>query len=138
MAQWDFFVHLYQSGLATMGWPRCSFFSLAISLVEPQINASAAAMLTITPLTWNVIGLDSNAASVGPNDFPVGARVCNTGTTAASKYDMSALQHENYPWVTLLTCKGYNAADNTYASRVAVRAVLISMEGEPASRASVR
>jgi hypothetical protein len=116
---------------------RVSRYGLAISLVEPQINASAA-VLTITPLTWNVISLVSNAPSVGPNDFPVGARVCNTGTTAASKYDMSALQHENYPWVTLLTCKGYNAADNTYASRVAVQAVLISMEGEPASRASVR
>lgn len=35
--------------------------------------------LTITPITWNVIGLDSNNVNVGPNNFPVGARVCNTG-----------------------------------------------------------
>lgn len=40
--------------------------------------------LTITPLTWGVVGLDSNNVNDGPNLFPVGARVCNTGTTAAT------------------------------------------------------
>jgi LPXTG-site transpeptidase (sortase) family protein len=44
----------------------------------------AAANLTITPITWNVIGLDSNNVNVGPNHFPVGARVCNTGDVAAT------------------------------------------------------
>jgi hypothetical protein len=43
-----------------------------------------AAVLTVTPLTWNVVGLDSNNVDVGPNHFPVGARVCNTGTASAS------------------------------------------------------
>src|SRR6185436_628072 len=47
-------------------------------------SAFAAAILTVTPLTWNVIGLDSNNVNVGPNDFPVGARVCNTGVEAAT------------------------------------------------------
>ena len=37
-----------------------------------------AQTLSITPTTWNVIGLDSNNVNVGPNTFPVGARVCNT------------------------------------------------------------
>lgn len=46
--------------------------------------AHAAAALTITPITWNTIGLDSNNVNVGPNDFPVGARVCNTGDVAAT------------------------------------------------------
>ena len=46
--------------------------------------AVAAADLTVTPLTWNVIGLDSNNVNVGPNDFPVGARVCNAGTDASN------------------------------------------------------
>lgn len=41
---------------------------------------------TLTPVTWNVVGLDSNDVSVGPNVFPVGARVCNTGTTVLSGY----------------------------------------------------
>lgn len=48
------------------------------------LPARAATALTVTPITWNVIGLDSNNVSVGPNDFPVGARVCNTGGAAAT------------------------------------------------------
>lgn len=48
-------------------------------------GASAAfAGITITPVTWNVIGLDSNNQTVGPNLFPVGARVCNTGGAAVN------------------------------------------------------
>jgi hypothetical protein len=50
----------------------------------PVIPARAAAVLSITPITWNVIGLDSNNVYVGPNHFPIGARVCNTGDTAAT------------------------------------------------------
>jgi uncharacterized repeat protein (TIGR01451 family) len=42
---------------------------------------TAFAAISITPVTWNVIGLDSNNTTVGPNAFPVGARVCNTGST---------------------------------------------------------
>jgi 3D (Asp-Asp-Asp) domain-containing protein len=38
---------------------------------------SVFASLTITPVTWNVVGLDSNNVAVGPNVFPLGARVCN-------------------------------------------------------------
>ncbi|PYS92244.1 MAG: hypothetical protein DMF64_09665 [Acidobacteria bacterium] len=40
---------------------------------------TAYAGLTITPVTWNVIGLDSNNTSVGPDTFQVGVRACNTG-----------------------------------------------------------
>lgn len=54
------------------------------SLFRPQFAASAAAVLTVTPITWNVIGLDSNNVNVGPNHFPIGARVCNTGDTAST------------------------------------------------------
>ena len=49
--------------------------------VEPDINLNVAPSMTVTPLTWNVIGLDSNTPATGPNLFPVGARVCNTGVT---------------------------------------------------------
>ncbi|HEY8186347.1 MAG TPA: hypothetical protein VIF64_09775 [Pyrinomonadaceae bacterium] len=45
---------------------------------------TAYAGLTIQPTTWNVIGLDSNNVSVGPNTFQVGARVCNTGGAAVT------------------------------------------------------
>ena len=44
--------------------------------------APALATLTETPITWNVIGLDSSNPASGPNHFPVGARVCsNVATT---------------------------------------------------------
>lgn len=46
--------------------------------------AQADVTLTVTPLTWNIIGLDSNSPATGPNHFPVGARICNTGDTDAS------------------------------------------------------
>ncbi|MBX3084484.1 MAG: DUF11 domain-containing protein [Anaerolineae bacterium] len=57
---------------------------LVLTTLFPTITASAAAVLTITPITWNVIGLDSNNVNVGPDQFPVGARVCNTGDAAAT------------------------------------------------------
>ena len=57
---------------------------MAGAVFQPQYSASAAANLTVTPLTWNVIGLDSNSPTSGPYRFPVGARVCNSGTTAAA------------------------------------------------------
>src|SRR5687767_12154523 len=53
---------------------------------------TASAGLTIQPTTWNVVGLDSNNTSVGPNTFPIGVRVCNTG--AATVTNVSA----TYVW----------------------------------------
>jgi LPXTG-site transpeptidase (sortase) family protein len=41
--------------------------------------------------------------------------------------DMSPFKHETKPWLTLVTCKGFNEATNSYRYRVAVRAVLISI-----------
>jgi uncharacterized repeat protein (TIGR01451 family) len=45
---------------------------------------AAHAGITIIPVTWNVIGLDSNNVNAGPNLYPVGARVCNTGGSAVT------------------------------------------------------
>jgi len=39
------------------------------------LPALAAPVLTIAPITWNVVGLDSNDVTTGPENFPVGARV---------------------------------------------------------------
>ncbi|HVF04676.1 MAG TPA: hypothetical protein VNA20_07550 [Frankiaceae bacterium] len=50
----------------------------------PAAPADAAVSLTTKLLTWGVIGLDSNNVNTGPALFPVGARVCNTGSTAAT------------------------------------------------------
>ncbi len=51
---------------------------------SPERLAKAIVTLAVTPLTWNVIGLDSNNVNVGPNNFPVGARVCNTSGSAVN------------------------------------------------------
>ena len=62
---------------------------LLIFTFFPQFSVRAAALLDIQPLTWNVIGLDSNDETVGPNRFPVGARVCNVGDSAATNVTSS-------------------------------------------------
>jgi uncharacterized repeat protein (TIGR01451 family) len=45
---------------------------------------SAYAGLTLTPVTWNVVGLDSNKTTDGPDTFQIGARVCTTGGAAVN------------------------------------------------------
>src|SRR5215218_4736480 len=56
---------------------------LALLLLLAGVGAGTAqAQLSITPTTWNVIGLDSNKTTDGPNVFPAGARVCNTSGAA--------------------------------------------------------
>ena len=65
--------------------PRLSLraWMLALALLMLGAGAETAhAQLSITPTTWNVIGLDSNKETDGPNVFPVGARVCNTSGAA--------------------------------------------------------
>jgi uncharacterized repeat protein (TIGR01451 family) len=52
---------------------------LAACLVVLGWATPSWAALTITPITWNVIGLDSNSPATGPFQFPVGARVCAIG-----------------------------------------------------------
>ena len=56
---------------------------MVLALVAIPTSAQAAPVLTIKPLLWNVIGLDSNSPATGPDLFPVGARVCNTGDGVA-------------------------------------------------------
>src|SRR5438309_7276942 len=45
---------------------------------------SAYAGLAVTPISWNVVGLDSNNPTIGPDTYQVGARVCNNGGTAVN------------------------------------------------------
>jgi LPXTG-site transpeptidase (sortase) family protein len=44
----------------------------------------------------------------------------------------TVFKHEDYPWLTLITCKDYDAATDTYAHRVLVRAVLVKIDADPA------
>src|SRR5829696_1607875 len=85
-----------------------SVFRLGILIVlivglafQPQSIASAAASLSVTPITWNIIGLDSNNVNVGPNHFPVGARVCNTGDAVATNVKSSFVWDSNDPYINL-------------------------------------
>jgi len=39
----------------------------------------------------------------------------------------SVFKHENYPWLTLITCKGYDEDSDSYRWRVAVRAVQVDV-----------
>ena len=52
-------------------------------------SPQAGAALSIEPITWGVVGLDSNNVNVGPNNFPVGARVCSQAGDGASTADVS-------------------------------------------------
>jgi len=40
----------------------------------------------------------------------------------------SVIKHEQIPWVTLVTCSGYNEASNSYKFRVVVQAVLVEVK----------
>ncbi|MFT3893328.1 MAG: SdrD B-like domain-containing protein [Anaerolineales bacterium] len=68
---------------------------------SPQKSAYAAASLTVQPITWNIIGLDSNNVNVGPNHFPIGARVCNTGDTTAFNVRASFVWDTANPYINL-------------------------------------
>ena len=71
---------------------------LAVSSLPLLAGAAGATpTLSITPLTWGIVGLDSNNVNVGPNEFLSGARICNTGSSAAT--DVVA----SYVWDTANT-----------------------------------
>ena len=76
------------------------FLLILTVIILPQFIVSAAGELSITPITWNVIGLDSNDETAGPNQFPVGARVCNIGdadvTNVTSNFEWTTNPSPNY------------------------------------------
>src|SRR5437016_6431662 len=69
-------------------WGGLSAYILRISVLLLFFGVwgvqSAYAGLTVTPTSWNVVGLDSNNTSTGPDTFEIGVRVCNTGGTAVT------------------------------------------------------
>ncbi len=44
--------------------------------------------------------------------------------------DLSALRHEDYDWLTLITCQSFNEKLNDYDYRIAVRAVLTDVQAD--------
>jgi len=65
-------------------------------------SAQAAATLTVTRITWDVIGLDSNKVTSGPNQFPVGMRVCNGGSSAATNTTATLTWDSTNQYISLL------------------------------------
>jgi uncharacterized repeat protein (TIGR01451 family) len=72
-----------------------------LGLLGAPSLALGAASLTIAPITWNIVGLDSNNVTVGPNDFPVGARVCNTGDAGATNVTSAFVWDSADPFLAL-------------------------------------
>lgn len=74
--------HRTEAGGAAHACARGRALRVAAALVFMLACYQAAhASLSVTPVTWNVIGLDSNDVNSGPNMFLVGVYVCNTGAT---------------------------------------------------------
>src|SRR3954447_24172822 len=67
-------------GTCRAQWKFVKFAAVLLALLLPAV-AQAATTLTVSPIAWNVIGLDSNNPAVGPANFPVGARVCSSVAT---------------------------------------------------------
>lgn len=80
-------------------------FLLRMLLAAGSISGSVflfsaeAAALTVTPNTWNVVGLDSNTPLFGPNRFPVGAKVC--GGTPGQNVQVDFFWDSTNPYVYL-------------------------------------
>lgn len=64
---------------------------------------AARAQLTVTPVTWNIIGLDSNKYNqgVGPDTFQVGARACNVGATTIQNVTGTFFWDSSNPYIEL-------------------------------------
>lgn len=60
---------------------RACLLTLVFGVLGVQ---NAYAGLTIAPVSWNVVGVDSNNPAIGPDTFQIGARVCNTGASAVT------------------------------------------------------
>ncbi len=78
---------------------------LVLLSFQPQGSVHAASPMDVTPITWNVIGLDSNDVTSGPNRFPVGARACNPVGSGATFTNVEA----NFVWEN-----GGTTNDDTY------------------------
>ena len=107
-------------------------------VIFPNHVVSAQAVLTIEPVSWNVIGLDSNNQNVGPDTFPVGAKICNTGDLDASSIVPSFTWDSSDPYINLRP-GSYGTAGNpfpTISSLAAKKCVDIFFEVQVTRSAS--
>jgi len=100
----------------TMRWLNVLMIVLMLfGQMSPVVQVSADPLgpqLAVTPITWNVVGLDSNNVYVGPNLFPVGARACNTGdadvTNLTSQFTWEDATNEDYIYLRPLSSDRYD------------------------------
>ena len=72
-----------------------SFWSFAPALANTN--------LSIEPLTWDFVGLDSNNVADGPNQFLIGARVCNIGAESAQNLKIRFVREgATNPYITVV------------------------------------
>src|ERR1019366_982623 len=78
------FCNRFQQG-NPMSDPRLRRLALVIVTVSLFLSLPAIAATTLSippaPVSWNIIGLDSNSPATGPHLFPVGTRVCSSVAT---------------------------------------------------------
>jgi len=79
-------------------------------LLIPTITTQAAPALTITPITWDVVGLDEQDINQGPNQYPIGVRVCNTGDTQASNLSINFSWDSTNPYINLISNSSIDAS----------------------------
>ncbi|MFO7689996.1 MAG: hypothetical protein R6W83_05505, partial [Cryobacterium sp.] len=78
------------------------WFGVFLGLVALIAGGQAWAELTVTPITWDVVGLDSNRPlTSGPELFPVGAEVCSDAATGnlAVDFAWSDLLGPGHPYI---------------------------------------
>ncbi|HSH61528.1 MAG TPA: Ig-like domain-containing protein, partial [Acidimicrobiales bacterium] len=93
---------------------RCAIVaaSLLAAVVLPVAPADAAPALTIRPITWNVLGIDSNnPATSGPDTFPVAARICNTGDSTATNVTSSFVFDSANSFINVSGLSGLSLGD---------------------------
>src|SRR5256885_8552702 len=71
----------------------------------------AYAAVTLTPTSWNVVGLDSNnPTSSGPDTFQIGARFCNTGGAAVTSIAATFVWDSSNSFIALSGASTVNLA----------------------------
>jgi LPXTG-site transpeptidase (sortase) family protein len=85
----------------------CAVLILGALLLPAHTPTQAAPALTITPVTWNIIGLDDGDPTKGPNRFLIGAKVCNTGDTA-SNLAVRFIWNSNNDYIKIIGPDTYN------------------------------
>ena len=79
-----------------------SLWAILICLLGTLPAIAQTTTLSITPITWGVVGLDSNKpVTSGPDLFLEGARVCNTGSVQATGVEATWAWTSSNPYIDL-------------------------------------